>query len=94
MKSEITFDHLTRACNLEQIDELGLGPTEQKYLQFVASGNSRLNVIASMLGLPSRTVAEVTEPFLDPSGAFDQGRPGATAIDRTGTEARHSHEAH
>lgn len=84
-ESEITFAHLTRACNLEQIDELGLGPTEQKYLRFVAGGNSRLNVIASMLGLPSRTVAEVTEPFLIRSGLLvkdDQGRRQLTALGR------------
>jgi len=81
----ITFNHLARACDLEQIDELGLGPTEQKYLQFVADGNCRLNVIASMLGLPSRTVAEVTEPFLIRAGLLikdDQGRRQLTALGR------------
>ena len=92
-ESEITFSHLTRACDLEQIDELGLGPTEQKYLRFVAGGNSRLNVIASMLGLPSRTVAEVTEPFLIRAGLLikdDQGRRQLTALGRKHA----SHDAH
>jgi len=60
----ITLDHLHRACSLEQIDNLGLGPTETKYLEILTDGATRLNVLASMLGLPSRTVAEVTEPFL------------------------------
>ncbi len=63
--NEITSEHLLRACDLEQIDALGLGPTEQKYLSLLAEGSTRLNVLASVLGLPSRTVAEVTEPFLD-----------------------------
>ena len=78
----ITVAHLFRACDLEQMDHLGLGPTEQKYLQIVADGNTRLNVIASILGLPSRTVAEVTEPFLIRAELLtkdDQGRRQLTA---------------
>lgn len=84
-ESAITFSHLTRACELEQTDPLGLGPTEQKYLQALADGNSRLNVIASILGLPSRTIAEVTEPFLIRAGLLvkdDQGRRQLTAKGR------------
>ena len=52
----ITSDHLQRACSLEQIDELGLGPIEQRYVGILKEGPTRLNVIASMIGLPSRTV--------------------------------------
>jgi len=81
----ITVDHLARACDLEQIDNLGLGITERKYLQFLAEGVSRLNVLGSMLGLPSRTVAEVTEPFLIRSGLVikdDQGRRQLTGRGR------------
>ena len=73
----ITLQHLHRACKLEQIDELGLGPTETKYLEILTNGATRLNVLASMLGLPSRTVSEVTEPFLVRSALIikdDQGR--------------------
>lgn len=81
----ITAAHLERACRLEGLDDLGLGPTEQKYLEIIAMGISRLNVIASMLGLPSRTVAEVTEPFLIRTGLIvkdDQGRRQLTAKGR------------
>ena len=53
----ITQDHLRLACDLEGIDELGLGPTERKYLAILAQGPVRLNVIASLLGLPPRTVS-------------------------------------
>lgn len=82
-EDEITADHLQRACDLEQIDALGLGPTEQRYLNLLADGSTRLNVLASVLGLPSRTVAEVTEPFLIRSGLItkdDQGRRCLTAL--------------
>jgi Holliday junction DNA helicase RuvB len=84
-ENAITLGHLDRACVLEQIDPLGLGPTEQAYLLLLAEGASRLNVIASRLGLPSRTVAEVTEPFLIRAGLVakdDQGRRQLTADGR------------
>lgn len=78
-------DHLRRACELEGIDAVGLGPVEQAYLRVVAEGTSRLNVIASRLGLPARTVAEVCEPFLIRVGFVvkdDQGRRELTAEGR------------
>ena len=78
----ITTQHLHRACLLEQVDELGLGPIEQKYVAILADGPKRLNVIASLLGLPSRTVSVVTEPFLIRAGLLikdDQGKRQLTA---------------
>jgi Holliday junction DNA helicase RuvB len=81
----ITFEHLRKACALEGLDDQGLGPTEQQYLKTLAEGASRLNVVASMLGLPSRTVAEVTEPFLLRAGYIlkdDAGRRQLTALGR------------
>jgi Holliday junction DNA helicase RuvB len=84
-QSTITLAHLGRACQLEQIDALGLGPTEQQYLRILADGDSRLNVVASRLGLPARTVSQVTEPFLIRAGLVvkdDQGRRQLTALGR------------
>jgi Holliday junction DNA helicase RuvB len=81
----ITLAHLERACGLEQIDALGLGPTEQHYLRILAEGDSRLNVIASRLGLPPRTVSQVSEPFLIRAGLVvkdDNGRRQLTAVGR------------
>jgi len=81
----ITLAQLERACVLEQIDPLGLGPTEQHYLRILAEGDSRLNVIASRLGLPSRTVSQVTEPFLIRAGLVvkdDNGCRQLTALGR------------
>jgi len=74
--------HLNRACNLEQIDELGLGPTEWRYIQIVKEGPTRLNVIASTLSLPPRTVSQVTESYLIRAGLLtkdDTGRRQLTA---------------
>ena len=64
----ITLAQLGRACLLEGIDALGLGPIEQQYLKILAEGDSRLNVIASRIGLPPRTVSQVVEPFVIRTG--------------------------
>ena len=84
-ESVVTLAHLERACQLEQIDHLGLGPTEQQYLGILLEGATRLNMLASRLGLPARTVAEVTEPFLIRVGLVvkdDQGRRQLSAEGR------------
>jgi Holliday junction DNA helicase RuvB len=76
---------MERACDLEKIDNLGLDPTEQAYLCILAGGDSRLNVIASRLGLPARTISHVTESFLIRAGLVvkdDQGRRQLTAEGR------------
>lgn len=88
MRSEgettITKRHLLRACELEQLDELGLGPTEQQYLQIVAEGPTRLNVVASRIGLPSRTVSEVTESFLIRAGLICKDEQGRRCLTESG----------
>lgn len=55
-----------RTCQLEQIDPLGLDAVEQQYLELLkeADGRLRLNVIASLLGLPRTTLERNIEPFL------------------------------
>jgi holliday junction DNA helicase RuvB len=84
-ETTIRVPHLLRACELEQIDEWGLGLHDQKYMRIVSEGGNRLNVIASMLGLPARTVSQVIEPFLIRLGFVvkdDQGRRQLTALGR------------
>lgn len=80
---QITVEQLSKACSLEQVDPLGLGATEQRYLAILAEGPCRLNVLASMIGLPARTISQVTEPFLLRAGLMvkdDQGRRQLTAL--------------
>lgn len=81
----VTVANLERACTLESIDHLGLGPTEQQYLGILLEGPTRLNVIASRLGLPAKTISEVTESFLIRASLVvkdDQGRRQLTAAGR------------
>jgi Holliday junction DNA helicase RuvB len=80
----ITVPHFDHACQLEQIDDLGLGPTERKYLSILSEGPIRLNVIAMILGLPTRTVAQVTEQFLIRAGLVDKDKFGMRQLTAKG----------
>ena len=82
----ITQGHWDRACVLEQIDDLGLGPLERKYLFIVAEGPARLNVVASVLGLPTRTVSNVTEQFLIRAGLIEKDKAGLRELTVRGRE--------
>ena len=83
-ENSITLDHLRRACDLEQIDDLGLGPNEQVYMQILARGSTRLNVLASMLGLPTRTVSQVIEQFLVRFGLVVKDKNGLRELTAKG----------
>ena len=81
----LTIGNLERAFSLESIDSKGCGPTEKQYIKILLEGPTRLNMLASRLGLPSRTVAEVTEPYLIRSGLVlkdDGGKRQLTAEGR------------
>lgn len=82
----ISVAHLDRACTLEGIDELGLGPTEKSYIGILLEGPTRLNLLASRLGLPSKTVSEVTEPFLIRSGLVVKDEQGKRQLTSEGRE--------
>jgi holliday junction DNA helicase RuvB len=84
-RQQITVDDLRQACALERLDDLGLGPVEQGYLKTLSEGATRLNVLGSLLGLPTRTVSAVVEPFLLRAGLVvkdDYGRRQLTATGR------------
>jgi Holliday junction DNA helicase RuvB len=58
-------EHIQQAFVLSDIDAQGLDSLEQSYLRLLSENNSLpLNVLASRLGLPSRTIQEVVEPYL------------------------------
>jgi len=49
-------------------------------------GPSRLNVIASILGLPTRTVSDVTEQYLIRAGLIDKDKIGLRQLTAKGRE--------
>ena len=80
-ESTITLAHLERACVLEQLDDLGLGPTEQKYLRLLADGATRLNVVASVLGTAGTNREPRHGAVFDSSRVGREGRPGQASAD-------------
>ena len=62
----ITTEHFHRTCELEGIDHIGLTVNEIKYLKILHENDysTRLNVIASRLGLHPRHVSIIIEQFL------------------------------
>jgi Holliday junction DNA helicase RuvB len=61
----ITMDDVFEAFRLLNICSLGLDSIERNYLKALTRHKSmKLNVIASKLGLPTRTIASVIEPYL------------------------------
>jgi Holliday junction resolvasome RuvABC ATP-dependent DNA helicase subunit len=85
-EAKITIDHLQKACGLEQIDDLGLGTNEQQYLSILAEGPNRLNVLASRLALPGRTVSQVIEAFLIRAGLVMKDHQGIRQLTAKGRE--------
>jgi Holliday junction DNA helicase RuvB len=61
----ITMEDVNKAFHLLQIDEKGLDTIERHYLRELSKFKSmKLNVISSKLGLPTRTISSVIEPYL------------------------------
>lgn len=62
----VTKNHFDSICEVESIDVRGLTGNEVKYLRILHEndGSTRLNVIASRLGLNPNHVSKITEQFL------------------------------
>jgi Holliday junction DNA helicase RuvB len=77
--------HLHQACELENVDSLGLGPAEQKYLRILLEGPTRLNMLGSRLGLPAKTIEKVFEQnFLIRAGLIEKDEQARRVLTATG----------
>ena len=64
-RTVITMEDVKKAFHLLQIDEKGLDTIERNYLkELFKHKNMKLNVLSSKLGLPTRTISSVIEPYL------------------------------
>jgi holliday junction DNA helicase RuvB len=64
-ETEITVANLTLTCNIEEIDTIGLDSLEQQYLTMLKEESPlRLNILATRLGLPTRTIEKIVESDL------------------------------
>jgi Holliday junction DNA helicase RuvB len=85
-ESGVTVEHLLHACRLEGCDSLGLGFLEQKYLRLLLDGPRRVNVLATNLGVPTKTVTTVTESFLIRCGLIDKDDQSRRVLTPKGRE--------
>ena len=86
-KEVIELDDVYEAFRLIQIDELGLDDLERKYLSLLhQNGPMPLNVISSMLALPSQTIKNVIEPYLLQEYLIQKNKYSHREITKTGTE--------
>lgn len=63
---QITSAHVAAMCFTEQIDSLGLDAIEQRYLSLLREGEGavRLNVLATQLGLPRKSIEMLESDFI------------------------------
>lgn len=80
----LTVDHLRRACEVERISPMGLDNLQQKYLQLLANGPQRLNVLASMLGTSTKVLTKTCEGFLLRSGLVVKTDSGLRNLTESG----------
>jgi Holliday junction DNA helicase RuvB len=76
-RDAITLKDFERACRLMQIDSLGLDEsTDKQYLRILSETNegTQHSVLASRIGLPSKTLQTVTEPYLLRAGLIEKSR--------------------
>lgn len=75
----ITVEHVARMCEVEGVDPAGLDRLERRYMELLREAKSpvRLNVLATQLALPKRTIEAVIESELIRLGLVtksDEGR--------------------
>lgn len=77
-EDRLSREHFDATIGLEQLDSLGLGPEEQRYLQFLAERQepTRLSTIESALAIHKRTLQAVIEPFLLRSNLIEKNDKG------------------
>lgn len=80
----LTVEHLRRACEVERISPMGLDNLQQKYMQLLANGPQRLNVLASMLGVSTKVLTKTCEGFLLRSGLVVKTDSGMRSLTESG----------
>jgi holliday junction DNA helicase RuvB len=88
----LSVEHLRRACEVERISDLGLDNLQQKYLQLLANGPVRLNVLASMLGVSTKVLTKTSEGLLLRNGMVVKTDAGLRTLTEIGQ--RHLEDLH
>jgi Holliday junction DNA helicase RuvB len=85
----ISLAHLERACRLTGIDAMGLNEaTDLAYMRLLqeSQDGTQLSVLASRLGIPSKTVSAIIEPFLLRAGLMEKGKQSKRYLTAKGKE--------
>lgn len=77
-ETEVTQKHFAATIGLEGLDELGLGPDEQRYIRYLAKKQDpvRLTTLESALGVHRKTLQTVIEPFLVRANLIERSDKG------------------
>jgi Holliday junction DNA helicase RuvB len=86
----ITEEHLRRACEIDGIDSVGLDRRDRQYLRLLIEKPTRVNVLASSLGCPAKTLETHLEPSLIRLGWLTKDEQGRRCI--TGKAISHLKE--
>ena len=81
----MTMRHVEDTFVLDGIDELGLGPDEQRFVKFLMKQPGkpvRLFSIEAAIGVHRRTIQEVIEPFLIRKGLIERLPQGRVITER------------
>ncbi len=77
--------HFEETVALDGIDELGLGPDEQRIIKYLMKRPGRpvrLFCIEAAVGVHHRTIQEVIEPFLIREGLIERTPQGRVITER------------
>jgi len=84
-EDNITMHHFEQTVLLDGIDSLGLGPDEQRivnYLTIQAGKPVRLFTLEAVTGVHRRTIQEVIEPFLIQQGLIERAPQGRVITEK------------
>jgi Holliday junction DNA helicase RuvB len=82
----LTLDAVEDALKLDGIDPLGLSPRDRQYLRTIitdyAGGPVGIEALAATMGIPTKTLTEVIEPYCLHIGLLRRTRAGRTVTDK------------
>lgn len=79
-ESIITVSHLDKASELEGLDRYGLERRDRQFLRLLNKGPTKVNVLASKLGLPVKTLTTHLEPPLLMLGFLEKDEQGRRVL--------------